>query len=124
MLINLIRDIDPNDEKYEALEILASSYGLFNMTVALMKIYDLLGSKNGQEILVQVDSANYRYVVATFLAMAVMNFASSRHEKYSIRVNNEAIINFSRTYSAEEHAKVASRYMAQANEIISKYEPK
>ncbi len=72
----------------------------------------------------QYDETTYRQTVAIFLAMAVMNFASAKHEHFSIQVNSDQVMDLSRSCSIEEHIDIAMRYIAQAKEIISKYEPK
>ncbi len=123
MLIDLIKDIDRSDITMEVLEVLATKYGLFNMTVVLMKIQKL-DAKNGDRLLLYFDETTYRETVATFLAMAVMNFASAKHEHFSIRVNSDLAAELSRSYSIDEHIDIAMGYLAQAKEIIGRYEPR
>ncbi|KKS94678.1 MAG: hypothetical protein UV68_C0005G0010 [Candidatus Collierbacteria bacterium GW2011_GWC2_43_12] len=120
MLLNLISDIDPDSTEVAMLESLATKYGLFNMTVVLMKVSELYPS-NGSRLALYYDETTYRERVATILAVAVINFAAAKYDKFSIKVNSEVAQDFSRSHSSEVHLELARRYLSQAEEILNKY---
>lgn len=121
MLLELVSDIDPQDEAMINLELLASRYGIFNMTVVLMKIKHIR-DLDGQRVPLYFDETTYRETVGTLLSLAILNFAAARYGKFLIPVSETVNEGFFQNRPPEAHVAAAHEFLLQAAQIIDKYE--
>ncbi len=121
MLIDKISEIDPDDDAMIDLELLAAKFGIFNMTVVIMKTNKFQNQKD-QRIQMTFTVETYRQVVAELISLAVLNFASVKHDYFSVAINTELAQNFYRVYTIDEHHTFANNFLKQALQILDKYE--
>ncbi len=121
MLLNLVSEIDLNDAYMKELEQLASRFGIFNMTVVVMKTNKFQALRD-TKVQLTFDVTTYRQIVSELISLAILNYASAKYENFSIAINTELAQNFYRIYSAEDHKKVAENFLRQVLQILDRYE--
>lgn len=125
MTLQSIIDIDPNSSEIKGLSAIAASFGISDMVDAVVQVASLVPNV-GKQMAFVIDETNASETIATFISLAAMNYASWANEIFEIEgiVNDEdELVTFPRSTSAESHKSYADQYFQQANTLIEKYFP-
>jgi len=120
LLLENIKDIDDDGFIAEVDEV-AWEFGIISMTEVLEILTPYI-PQNGKQILFEISEKNYYEIVRLYLALAIINYASFKHDSFRVYTKNkDYTAGFSRRFDKEVYLHESSRYFETAKKFSDIY---
>jgi hypothetical protein len=126
MIVNKVVDLDPSDQLIREVSGVAASFGLRDMSEAMIHLVTSIRPQQNGQIMFLITDQNAAESITTLLSLAIINYASWKHEEFSLEIllgGNEEKIRIFRDMPPEQYKEYGDMYFVQAKELIKKYFP-
>ena len=126
MIIDKIVDLDPGDALIREISDVAASFGLRDMSEAMIHLVTTVQPQQGGQIMFLITDENAAESITTMLSLAIINYASWKLEEFFLEISlgeEKEKVRISRNLPSEEYKKDGDTYFAQAKKLIEKYFP-
>lgn len=126
MIIDKIVDLDPSDELIRELTGVAASFGLRDMSETMIHLVSSIRPKPDAQLMFLITDENAAEAIATLLSLAIINYASWKHEELFLSISadgKEDTIRIYRELPLEQYKEYGDTYYIQAKKLIEKYFP-